>query len=820
MAIGPRNKDHFLLQGVATTEQYTSPRTPHAGLPPARVRAAHAAKLLGELEQALGQAQNNRAARDPEIAVGEPGLYLQFDVESGFTEALDSLEHRGKGIELVAVTAGEGNASISATVFVPEAQANYFGAKVEAYRDENSGKGRPKNEKLVASILAVRLAAVRALFTDRGDLFPQDVHQPVWWEVWTRSERLAGLLEVAQKLNVSVAQHTLSFAERDVVLALASVMTIGRLVEHSDAVAEVRIAKDTPSLFLEMGPIEQADWAGDLAGRVVPPLPLAPAVCLLDSGVTQAHPLIAPGLAVNDQFTINHDWGVVDSVFWNGHGTLMAGVALYGDLLPALSHGEQIPLQHRLETVKILGPDGAGDPTLYGAVTENGIRAVEDATPNRSRVFCLAVSSQIGLDRGKPTSWSAAIDKLAYADGVDCRVLLVAAGNIRDDIVPADYPDANDLADAENPSQAWNGLVVGSYTDKANIVHPDFAGWQTVAPPGELAPTSRTSILWERQWPIRPDVVFEGGNHAHDGVNPSEAIKDLQLISTYYRPNNRLFNNFGDTSASTALASKMAAEIMAARPELMPQTVRGLMVHSAEWTPPMSAKIDAAASQEQKLALLRRYGWGVPNLARALKSASDDATLIVEDALTPFYKDGTAIKTRDMHLHALPWPQDELFLLDQDVEMRVTLSYFVEPNPGQRGWTKRHRYASHALRFDVKRSLENLASFRSRINRRAEIEEEEIVGQVAEPDNWVLGPNVRNRGSVHSDLWRGPASVLATRGVIAIYPVSGWWKEKPSHERYDVQVRYSLLVTLRAAGAEVDLYSAIENQIAVGVPGN
>ncbi|WP_246515993.1 hypothetical protein [Bradyrhizobium diversitatis] len=125
---------------------------------------------------------------------------------------------------------------------------------------------------------------------------------------------------------------------------------------------------------------------------------------------------------------------------------------------------------------------------------------------------------------------------------------------------------------------------------------------------------------------------------------------------------------------------------------------------------------------------------------------------MVEDALLPFRKDGSAIKTRSMNLHRLPWPRDELLALgEQDVELRVTLSYFVEPNPGERGWTRRHRYSSHSLRFAVKRSLESLRQFRQRINKAAEAEEEGQAGAAAGGDNWVLG-TTRDKGSIHSDM--------------------------------------------------------------------
>lgn len=395
--------------------------------------------------------------------------------------------------------------------------------------------------------------------------------------------------------------------------------------------------------------------------------------------------------------------------------------------------------------------------------------------------------------------------------------MVLATGNLRSEISAAEYLDANDLSEAESPAQAWNALVTGAFTDKTTITHPDYAGWQALAPAGDLSPASRTSGLWDRQWPIRPDVVFEGGNFAHDSVNPATAIDDLRLLTTHYRPHLRLFDAFGDTSAAAALGANLSAGIIAARPELWPETVRGLVVHSAEWTPAMRKHFPNSASQAQKMAMLRRYGWGVPDLSRALLSASNDATLMVEDALLPFRKDNRTIKTGDMNLHRLPWPREELLKLgDDDVELRITLSYFIEPNPAERGWTRRHRYASHGLRFAVKRSLESLPQFRQRINKAAEAEDAGSIGSAAGGDDWLLGP-IRDRGSVHSDVWRGTAAALADRDAIGVFPVSGWWKEKPALKRWDRSARYALLVTIRAPGAQVDIYTAIANQLSVPI---
>jgi hypothetical protein len=330
-----------------------------------------------------------------------------------------------------------------------------------------------------------------------------------------------------------------------------------------------------------------------------------------------------------------------------------------------------------------------------------------------------------------------------------------------------------------------------------------------------LSPRSRTSVAWDRQWPVKPEVVFEGGNLAHNGVAPGETIDDLQLLTTYHRPENRHYTTLGDTSAAAALAAGMAGSIIAERPQLWPETVRALIIHSAEWTSAMRARIDACNGVKTQIqALVRRYGYGVPNVVRALLSTRNDLTLMVEDELQPFQREKSTVKTRDMKLHRLPWPREQLVALGAaPVELRATLSYFVEPNPGERGWTRRHRYASHGLRFRVKWATETLNEFRARINQAARDEEEGVpVGTGAE--EWLLG-TFRDRGSIHSDIWRGTAADLAERDAIGVFPVGGWWKEKPFLDRYDAQTRYALIVTIRAPGSEVDIYTPVEAQVAV-----
>ncbi|MGH8727550.1 MAG: S8 family peptidase, partial [Burkholderiales bacterium] len=191
---------------------------------------------------------------------------------------------------------------------------------------------------------------------------------------------------------------------------------------------------------------------------------------------------------------------------------------------------------------------------------------------------------------------------------------------------------------------------------------------------------------------------------------------------------------------------------------------------------------------------------------------NDSLTLVLQATFHPF-EDG---KMREMHLHALPWPKEILEGLGETpVRLRVTLSYFIEPNPGRRGWKRRHRYASHALRFDVKSPTESTDDFRKRLNQQALEEDEEKPSASVDSTAWFLGEQARNKGSIHSDIWVGTAADLADRGVIGIYPVSGWWKDQPKRDRSQVGALYALVVSIDTDAQGVDIWTPVATQIGV-----
>jgi hypothetical protein len=109
-----------------------------------------------------------------------------------------------------------------------------------------------------------------------------------------------------------------------------------------------------------------------------------------------------------------------------------------------------------------------------------------------------------------------------------------------------------------------------------------------------------------------------------------------------------------------------------------------------------------------------------------------------------------------------------------------------------------------------------VVDFERRINKFVREDEYEPPG-LADP-GWQFGrgSGLISLGSVHSDVWRGSAAALASRGYIAIYPTMGWWNKRPQLGAWDKIARYSLIVTIATPEVETELYTPVANQI--GVP--
>jgi len=814
----PPNLPHLTITGTAAREQYVyaggAPRT-RFRKPPRDDRLHHASVLKSQLEHAQADADE---LTPPEDRERRRGITLEFTGEPGFDLAIDSLANRQQGIELANVR--QGGDRVRGTVFIPEGKVEFFFNRIDQYANQDTEAGRPRHERLIESISEIRLAAVEAFWTDDPSLFPPP-DQQIWWEVWLRSgateeaqdTAFAEFVAEAVAADFQVGEQAVRFPERIVLLVRGTQRRWAGSINLLNRLAELRRTKEVPTEYVALAPSEQAEFIADVVTRIQPPANDAPAVCLLDTGVNRNHPLLAVALADEHTLSVNPNWLPADH---DGHGTEMAGLALYGCLTQLFVNDGSVQLHHRLESVKILPPQGNNDPEHYGAITQEAVARAEVASPARSRVGCLTVTSD-DRDGGLPTSWSAAIDQMCAGALDDQRRLIIAAAGNLPTGPSSNYPDCNRQEyGIQDPAQSWNALSVGGYTERVHIATPELSGWQPLAPHGSLSPTSTTSQPW--RWsdaPLKPDIVMEAGNCAvPPGGGAPDFVNDLALLTTCVHPSGRLLTTTGETSAAAAQAARLAAHVQAQYPNYWPETIRGLLVHAARWTPRMLAEFPPADRQ----ARLRAYGNGVPDPVQARWSAGNAATLVVQEAFRPYMREQGEIKYREMDFHHLPWPTEVLRELGPiEVTMRVTLSYFIEPSPGRCGWKRRHRYQSHGLRFDVKRPTESAEGFRQRLTRAAWDDPETRPQNSGDSHDWQLGARslARSYGSVHSDFWTGTAADLADSGLVGVYPVTGWWRERPHLERWGRLARYALILSIKTEEVGVDLYTEIQNQVAV-----
>ncbi|WP_264048929.1 hypothetical protein [Methylobacterium flocculans] len=208
-----------------------------------------------------------------------------------------------------------------------------------------------------------------------------------------------------------------------------------------------------------------------------------------------------------------------------------------------------------------------------------------------------------------------------------------------------------------------------------------------------------------------------------------------------------------------------------------------------------------------------RFGWGVPNETRLFESAGNALTLMLEDSLEPYRRgDGSSLPLKEMKYFKLPWPEDALRALGAtQVEMRCTLSYFIEPDLHAVARDRMERYPSHRLRFDVKRYGEDDAQARARVNTQAD--EGDAVEDTSD-DGWILGSFSRHRGTLHHDIWSGPAHRLVERGGLSVLPVRGWWGDTRRFDRDGRSVNFSLVVSIRTPEAGGgDLFTEVVGKI-------
>lgn len=822
------DKPILFLNNAAQSESFTTTQGGGGGAKlPSRDRIAHATWLTQQFNEAWSKLDEQRQRRGALTMPSRDGCYLEIIGQAGYELVANSLEDRKLkktlGARLISVCKNDLDET-HAIVYMPSGQEHKFLKKISDYSNETKEtiKGNPLNQALIESIEDIKLAILDKFWQDPIKDFPNDI--PVWCELWLRTENtnadeiVSEVKKICETIGIETNHECLDFHERSVIVIRANQAQLQELFEQSDNLAELRLVKEPVSFWSSLYPFEQTEAVEELLSRIVYD-DKGVSVCILDSGINNGHRLLEPFCSDDEKETYHPQWSPADQ---EGHGTQMAGIAVFGNLQEALESQDSVTVNHRLISGKILPSPNfpVNNPRLYGDIAAQTISKCEIRVPNRTQHYCMAVTSDHETDFGRPSSWSAEIDKLAFGEEEIKRLILVSAGNATNNLPQQaliDYPEINKVLSIQNPAQAWNALTIGAYTEKVRITDPDYRDCTPLAQHGELSPHSTTSLTWDvKRWPNKPDIVFEGGNISKSPNGQIFTCPDLDVITTSHRSTERQFELFNATSAATAKAGWMAAQIQSILPNAWPETIRALMVHSAEWTPRLIEQFGIDISKKGDIGnLLRIAGYGVPDLKRASECASNHLTLIAQETIKPFMKDGS---TNEMHFYELPWPKEALQAIgDQKVTLKITLSFFIEPSPGELQTQGRYTYASHGLRFDLNSPEEanDIDNFKKRINKEAREDKEDKPEYDGLGNRWTIGPTYRNKGTVQSDSLVLSGIEIADCYHLVVYPVGGWWKTRKSEKCMEKQARYSLVVSLQTDAEEVDIYTPIANIVRI-----
>lgn len=448
-------------------------------------------------------------------------------------------------------------------------------------------------------------------------------------------------------------------------------------VGSSLVLARIRVTGQVARLLLVLDSVSQLDYPPRIAltaglqvraqaqefGEIQPPPEGSPGVCVIDSGVTPGHPILAP--ALGEHTAVPGTLG--DGVDGHGHGTMVAGLALYGNVQGCIQRRAFAPLL-TLYSARVLNADNRFDDERL--IISQMAESIEYF---RTTYGCRVFNVSLGDDRfpyngGKVSPWASILDYLARDNDV---VIVVSAGNYSHDPEPplgpddhlAGYPGylISPPAKIIEPATGCNVVTVGSVAESASL--PEGAErdvrLRPIAGVGEPSPFTRSGPGIGGA--IKPDVVEYGGNRLFDGTlrrtrNDVESAV-LSLNREYIQ---RLFTADTGTSFAAAKVSNLAASLLREFPNATANLVRALIAASAEIPAASKARLAPLGGE----AVSAVCGNGVPNLDRARSSGKNRVVLLAE----------STIGLDRFHVYEVPIP-DEFCSTDGVRTLSVSLAY-------------------------------------------------------------------------------------------------------------------------------------------------
>ena len=529
--------------------------------------------------------------------------------------------------------------------------------------------------------------------------------------------------------------------------------------------------------------------------QLLPPLANAPKVCVIDSGIQEEHLLIAPAIdTANSLSYVDNDDSVADFVKSSGHGTKVSGAVLYPNSIPTTGPYQ---LETKIQNARILDKNNRISENKFGPAL---LTTIKQDYPD-TRIFNLSVADDNAYIGTHMPSLAASIDKLTNENNI---LFIVAAGNLYESskvennpgikeyiTMGQNYPDYLNLDNSKiaSPGVSFFAITVGSIS-AADYEDDDY---KCLAGKNYISPFSRTGLgMWGS---IKPDVVEFGGDLVKSKLS-NELVKKEELLpelvnSTMHGANAVGRNSYG-TSFSTPKVSYIASKLQAEHPTETAQMYRALIIQSA--------RLPDHCFHNPTLEHFRHYGYGVPDLNRALNNNTNRITFIQDGKVGP--------KKADIYHLKIP---DQLKGEGKDfrILVEVTLSFTAKVRVTRKG---SHSYLSNWLEWKSSKYNENFNSFRNRTIDYLDAEEEaEEVEEALDAIKWVIRENSawsnsginRNNSTVQKSWVIVEPHQFAEEFSLAVIGHSGWDKN------LDNQTPYALCVSFEALDKEMNIYNIL-----------
>lgn len=402
-----------------------------------------------------------------------------------------------------------------------------------------------------------------------------------------------------------------------------------------------------------------------------PPPTDAPAIAVLDSGLTSGHPLL--GAAVGDAQGYLAPHRSANDVDPHWHGTFVGGLALYGDIHSAIQKRLFVP-QLRLFSGKVFEDDDQDQTEFVEKAVEEAVRDLHEQYG--CKVFNLSYGDLNKVYDGRHVRGLAyTLDCLTRELGV---LFVVPTGNLQINQLPQDartrFPNylLEEHARLLDPATALNALTVGGIslfeaTYDAQR-YPNTIEDHILARTNQPFPLTRCGPSISGA--IKPDVVEYAGNVALMRASHRPRHTGLGVISLNggFAANGFAFKEGIGTSYAAPQVAHKAARLLAEVPDASPNLLRALMGAHARWPEACESLLGPRNTPERRDRLLKLIGYGRVDDTALYRSLDHTVTLLAEER----------IDNDRHHFFELPLPDSFWANGRRTREVTVALAYSPE----------------------------------------------------------------------------------------------------------------------------------------------